>query len=142
MPALTPLLERLRRARLPPGAAATMIAVPSAGDELASEVAFLFGDLEEIERRRETLLAVARSDAAAAENAAQEERSRILARAREEGERRAAKLLVQRRALADQRTAAMLAEAEREAARVRDRGLQRTHALVEEIVTRLLENEP
>jgi vacuolar-type H+-ATPase subunit H len=119
-----------------------MIAVPSAGDELAGEVAFLFGDLDQIESRRETLLAAARSDAADTEQAARGQRTRLLAQAREEGERRAATILVERRAGADERTRHMLAEAEREAGRIRARGRERTPALVEEIVSRLLEDEP
>jgi vacuolar-type H+-ATPase subunit H len=142
LPPLTPLLERLRRVRPPPGAAATMLAVPSAGDELAGEVAFLFDDLDQIEERLEGLLAAARSDAAEAEQAARRERIRLLAEAHEEGERRAAKFLFERRALAEQRSRAMLDDAEREAGRVRARGRERTPALVAEIVARLLEDEP
>jgi len=142
LPGLTPLLERLRRARVPPGAAAAMLGVPSAGDVLAGEVAFLFDDLDEIERRRERLLAAARSDAADAEQAARLQRSRLLVQAHEEGERRAAMLLAERRALAAERTRQMLAEAEREAARVSACGRERTPGLVEEIVARLLEDEP
>ena len=46
------LLERLRQKQPAPGAAAGMLAVPSAGDELAGEVSFLFVDLDEIERER------------------------------------------------------------------------------------------
>ena len=142
LPPLTPLLERLRRVRPPPGAAATLLAVPSAGDELAGEVAFLFGELDQIDGRRETLLASARSAAAEAEQAARRQRTRLLAEAREEGERRAAKLLLERRALTDERTRAMLADAEREASRVRARGGERIPTLVEEIVARVLEDEP
>ena len=40
----------------PPGAAAGILAVPSAGDELAGEVSFLFSDLDELEHERQTLL--------------------------------------------------------------------------------------
>ena len=119
-----------------------MLAVPSAGDELAGEVAFLFDDLDRIEARLERLLAAARSGAAEAEQAARRERTRLLAEAHEEGERRAAKLLFERRALAEERSRAMLDDAEREASRVRARGRERIPALVEEIVTRLLEDEP
>ena len=119
-----------------------MLAVPSAGDELAGEVAFLFGELDQIDGWRESLLAAARSDAAEAEQAARRERTRRLAEAHEEVERRAAKLLVERRALAEERSRAMLADAEREADRVRARGRERIPALLEEIVARLLEDEP
>jgi len=119
-----------------------MLTVPSAGDELAGEVAFLFDDLDRIEARLERLLAVARSDAAEAEQAAHRERTRLLAEAHEEGERRAARLLSERRALVEERTQAVLDDAEREASRVRARGRDRIPALVEEIVARLLEDEP
>ena len=118
-----------------------MLAVPSAGDELAGEVAFLFDDLDRIEARLEGLLAAAHSDAAEAEQGARRERTRLLDEAREEGERRAAKLLFERRALADERTRAMLDDAEREASRVRERGRERIPALVGQIVARLLEDE-
>jgi len=119
-----------------------MLAVPSAGDELSGEVAFLFGDLEEIEGRRDTLLATARAEAAEAEQAAWQERNRLLAQAREEGERRAAMLLVERRAQAEKSGRALVAGATREATRIRARGRQRTPSLVEEIVRRLLEAAP
>ena len=119
-----------------------MLAVPSAGDELAGEVAFLFDDLDHIEARLERLLAAAHSDAAEAERAARRKRTRLLAEGHEEGERRAAKLLFERRLVAEERTRAMLDDAEREATRVRARGRERIPRLVEEIVGRLLENEP
>lgn len=128
--------------RLPPGAAAGMLAVPSAGDELSGEVAFLWGDLDEIETRRNALLAAARSSAAQAERAAHQERGRVLARAREEGERRAASLIAERRAEIGEGVRALLADAAREAERIRARGRQGTPALVREIVTRFLEEAP
>lgn len=56
MSALSYLLERLRRVQLPPGAAAGVMAVPSLRDELSHEVDFLFGQLDEAERRGELLL--------------------------------------------------------------------------------------
>ncbi len=43
MSALSDLLERLRRIRLPPGAAAAAVAVPSPGEVLEGEVRFLQG---------------------------------------------------------------------------------------------------
>jgi len=140
VPGLTPLLDRLRSARLPPGAAAGALAVPSAGDELAREVTFLFGDLDAIAAHRERLLAAARSEAAEAEQAAARERSRLLARAREDGERRAARVLVERRARVEKRGRRMLADADREAARIRARGRERTPGVVRDIVERLLED--
>jgi vacuolar-type H+-ATPase subunit H len=142
MPPLTPLLERLRRVRPPPGAAAGMLAVPSAGDELAGEVAFLFDDLDEIERHRASLLAAARSDAARAEQAAVEERARLLVEAHREGERRAQALLVERRARAQESRDALLTQAGLEADRILARGRQRTPALIQEIVDRLLRDAP
>ena len=141
MPGLT-LLERLRRVRPPPGAAAGALAVPAPGDELAGEVAFLFSDLDGIASRREALLALARSQAAETEQDAVQERSRLLARAHEEGERRAAMLIVEHRARAQEKTAAILAQADRDAARIRARGRERTPALVHDIVARLLEDAP
>jgi len=141
VPGLT-LLERLRRVRPPPGAAAGALAVPAPGDELAGEVAFLFSDLDGIASRREALLALARSQAAETEQDAVQERSRLLARAHEEGERRAAMLIVEHRARAQEKTAAILAQADRDAARIRARGRERTPALVHDIVARLLEDAP
>ena len=64
------------------------------------------------------------------------------AEAREEGERRAQRFLVERRARVEEDIRAMRAEADREAERVHERGRQRTQALVEEIVARLLEDLP
>ncbi len=142
MPGLTVLLERLRQNRLAPGAAAGMLAVPSAGDELTGEVSFLFVDLDEIERERAALLAAARSAAIAAERAAARERERLLAQAREEGERLAAAATAERRATVQRRSQAMLAGADRDAARIRARARRRTPALVADIVERLLEDAP
>ena len=141
MPGLT-LLERLRSVRPPPGAAAGALAVPAPGDELAGEVAFLFADLDGIANRREALLALARSQAAEAEHGAAEERNRLLADAHQEGERRAAMLIVEHRARAQAKMRAILVQADRDAARIRARGRERTSALVQDIVTRLLENAP
>ena len=142
MPVLTTLLERLRRVQPPPGPAAGVLAVPSAGDELTGEVSFLFADLDEIEHQRERLLEAARSDAANAEQTATHERSRILLNAHEEGERRAAMILDERRAQARRRTRAMLAKADRDAVEVRERAQERMPALVAEIVERLLKDTP
>jgi hypothetical protein len=140
LPVLTPLLDRLRRARLPPGAAAGAIAVPSAGDELAAEVTFLFGDLEAIARRRQSLLTAARAGAVEAERAAAAQRGRLLAQAREVAEQRAAQVLVERRVRVRSRSSEMLVGAEREAAEILARGRKRTPAMVQEIARRLLED--
>ncbi len=124
----------------PPGPAAGVLAVPSAGDELAGEVSFLFSDLDEMEHQRQTLLGAARSDATRAEQTAVRDRNRLLTQAQEEGERRAAMILGERRARARQRTRAMLAEADRDAAQVRARARERTPTLAAEIVQRLLQD--
>jgi vacuolar-type H+-ATPase subunit H len=139
VPVLTTLLERLRRVQPPPGAAAGVLAVPSAGDELAGEVSFLFSDLDELEHQRQTLLTAARSDAGRAEQTAVRERNRLLAEAHEEGERRAGMILNERRARAHESARAMLADADRDASQVRARARERMPALGAEIVQRLLE---
>ena len=139
MPVLTTLLERLRRMQPPPGAAAGVLAVPSAGDELSGEVSFLFSDLDAIARQREVLLLAARSDAARAEQDAVAERNRLVTEAHEEGERRAALVLDEGRARVHERVNAMLAEAEHDAARVGAHTRARMPGLVAEVVKRLLE---
>ncbi|HTT27416.1 MAG TPA: hypothetical protein VMG37_03330 [Solirubrobacteraceae bacterium] len=139
MPAITTLLDRLRRMQPPPGPAAGVLTVPSAGDELAGEVAFLFSDLDEIEQERQTLLGAARSDAAKAEQMAIAERNRLLTQARDEGERRAAVILDESRTKARQRTRTALAEADRNASQIHARARERMPALVAEVVARLLE---
>jgi vacuolar-type H+-ATPase subunit H len=138
--ALGQLLERLRRVRPAPGAAASVVAVPSAGDRLAGEVSFLFDHLDGIERHRELLIASALSDAAALEAAAARERHRLLEDAGLEAERVAAELLAERRARSERRARALLAEAEREAERALARGRERTPALVAELLALVLES--
>jgi vacuolar-type H+-ATPase subunit H len=140
--ALTQLLERLRRVHPPPGAAAGVVAVPSAGDELAGEVAFLFAQLDEIEQREALLVSAARSQAAEIEAAAGRERRRDLEQAQADAERLAAELLGERRADCERRVQAMLTDAEREADRVLARGRERTPGLVQEVVARVLEGAP
>jgi hypothetical protein len=142
MPGLNGLLERLRQNRLAPGAAAGVLAAPSAGDELTGEVAFLFVDLDEIERERATLLAAARTEATTAEQAAASERERLLTAAREQGQRLATGALTERRAQTQKRRQALLAEADRDAAQIRARARRRTPALVADLVERLLEDAP
>jgi vacuolar-type H+-ATPase subunit H len=138
---LTQLLERLRRIQPPPGAAASVVAVPSPGDELTREVAGLFPELDEVELRWAALDAAARSAAAATEAAAALERRRILDAAEAEGQRLVAEILTARRAAFEQQATAMLADAAHEAERVRARGRQRTPALVTEVVKRVLAGE-
>jgi hypothetical protein len=138
MATLTHLLERLRRMQPPPGAAARVVAVPSPGDELSREVAGLFPDLDEIDRRANALVGAARSGAADTEAAAVRERHRIVADAEAEGRRVAAQVLAARRAACEQRVAAMRAEAAREAERVVARGREQTPVLVAEVIERLL----
>ena len=139
MSTLSQLLERLRRVRLPPGAAAGVVAIPSAEDGLSGEVAFLFGQLDEVEQRGGRLVSSARSDAAEAEAAAGRERRRLLDDAGAESERLAAVLITERRAQCNQQAQAMIAGAESEAERVLARGRERTPALVAEVVARILE---
>ena len=138
MAPLTHVLERLRRIQPPPGAAASVVAVPSRGDELKQEVAGLFPGLDEIARRANALIAEARSAAAETEAAAVGERRRILEAAEAEAERAAAEILAARRASCERQAAAMLADAAREVERVRAGGRRRTSALVTAVVGRLL----
>jgi vacuolar-type H+-ATPase subunit H len=139
VPTLGHLLERLRRVRLPPGAAATLVAVPSAGDGLVSEVAFLFDDLDQIVARAAQALTAVRSEAEAIEGSAREQRRRLLEDAQAEAERVVVHLLDERRAAAERRTQALLAEAACAADRVLACGRERTPALVAEVVQRVLE---
>jgi len=136
--ALGQLLERLRRVRLPPGAAASVVAVPSAADELSREVEFLFEPLDEFERRCDALVSAASAQAAAIEAAALEQRRRILDEASAQAERIVAGILAESRARSEERARIIEADAEREAARVRARGRERSAAVVAEIVERIL----
>jgi len=136
--ALTQLLERLRRTRPPPGAAAGIVAVPSRGEVLTGEVAFLFARLDEIEAQGDLIRSAAIAAAAEIAATADAERRRILAEARADGERVAAELLAHRRATTGQQVTAMLADARSHAARVHARGRERTPDLVEEIIQRIV----
>lgn len=138
---LSSLLERLRRIQPPPGAAAGALAVPSAGDQLSGEVAHLFGELDEIARRSELILASAWSAAAEIEAAARERRRRLREDAGANAERTVAELLAERRADCEQRAQAMLDDAEREAERVYTLGSERTPALTRSVIERVLEGE-
>jgi len=140
MPALGQWLERMRRVRLPPGAAAGIVAVPTAGDELWREVAFTFAQLDEIDARRALALSEARAEAARLEASAVAERRRILKDAQVEAERVEAEILAARRARCQEQVESLLVEAGRDAERVLARGRERTPRLVNEIVVRLLED--
>jgi vacuolar-type H+-ATPase subunit H len=137
---LSQLLERLRRVRLPPGAAAAAVAVPSAGDELTGEVSFLFPELDAIEQGSQDVVSAARSEAVQIEAAVAVERQRLLDEARTEAERLALELMAEARARCEQRAQVMLADAVREADGVLMRGRARTPVLVEEVVQRMLES--
>lgn len=141
MSALSSLLERLRRIQPPPGAAAGALAVPSVGDQLSGEVAHLFGELDEIARRSELILASARSAAAETEAAGRDRRHRVREDASAEAERMVAELLAERRAACEQRARAMLDEATREAQRVIMLGGERTPVLTRTVIERVLEGE-
>ncbi len=142
MSALSHLLDRLRSVSPPPGAAATVVAVPSAGEELSSEVEFLFGELDQLHGRHQALLEAARAEAAALHDAAIAERARLLAQARADAEQLAAQLLDERRERCKQLAAAILADGAREAELVAARGRRRTPALVEQVLARVLETRP
>jgi vacuolar-type H+-ATPase subunit H len=137
--ALSQLLERLRRVHSPPGAAAGAVAVPSAGEELSGEVAFLLEQLDQIEQQGNAIVASARAEASQLESAAADERRRLLDASRAEAEQVAARLLVERRAACERQAMTMAADAQREAERVLARGRERTPDLIEEVIRRLLE---
>lgn len=140
MPGLSQLLERLRRVPLPPGAAAGAVAVPAAGDVLAGEVSFVFPELDAIERRTQATVAAAHAEAVRLRAAATLERHRLLDEARTEADRLAAVQIAEWRAGCRERSLTMLDGARREADRVLTRGRERTPALVEKIVARILED--
>ena len=137
MSALTVLLERLRRRRPPPGTPANVLAVPSAGEDVANEVAFLFESLDAARGRARAEEESARAAAVVVEEGAQAERARILARGREQGERVAAQVLGEGRAACDGEVAVLLAEARQQAARVLARGRESTPMLVAEVTRRI-----
>jgi vacuolar-type H+-ATPase subunit H len=137
--ALSQLLERLRRAQLPPGAAAGAVAVPSAGEELSGEVGFLFEQLDQIEQEGDAIIASARADASQLESAAADERRRLLDAGRAEAEQVAARLLAERRTSCEQRAMMIAADAQYRAELVLARGRERTPDLVGEVIQRLLE---
>ena len=136
MPALGQLLDR--RLRPPPGAAAGVLAVPTAGDRLSDEVAPLFAELDQIEQRGELILAAACAEAAEIEASAERQRERLHAQARTDGERIAAELLAERRTQCERLARELLEDAERTATRVLSQGRERTPELAELVVSRLL----
>lgn len=142
MSALSQLLERLRRVQPPPGAAAGAVAVPSAGEELSGEVAFLLEQLDQIEQEGNAIVASAQAEASQLESAAADERLRLLDAGRAEAEQVAARLLAERRTRCEQQATMMAADAQREAERVLARGRERTPDLVGEVIRRLLEAAP
>jgi hypothetical protein len=134
---LTVLLERLRRMRPPPGTPANVLAVPSAGEDVAGEVAFLFEALDGVRARARAEHESAQAAAAVVEADAQAQRAQILAAAREQGERVAARLLCEHREACEREAATLLADARREAARVLARGRESTPTLVAEVMRRI-----
>ncbi len=139
MPALSQWLERIRRVRLPPGAAAGIIAVPSAGDELAREVEFTFAQLDELDAEHERRLSEVRAEAARIEAVAGSEYRRILEEAHAEAARVEAEILAARRASCTHQVESILAAAGSEADRVLSRGRERTPAVVDAVLARMLE---
>jgi len=139
MSALSELLERLRRLRPPPGAAAVTIAVPSPGEELVDEVEFLFADLDSVQGERERILAAAHADAREIEAAARARGRELLTQASATAAAEAAELRDRRVAACDRQIQAALADAHREAERVLERGHRRTPEFARNVVTAMLE---
>lgn len=138
MSALNELLERLRRLRPPPGGPATVVAVPSAGDDVAREVAFLFEELDAVEARAGAIGESVRIEAGAVEGDARSQRAQILADAQRRAERVFAEVLDTRRTEAEREAQLILMEGRRSAAAVRARGREATPSLVEEVVRRIV----
>ena len=133
------MLERLRRMRLPPGAAAGAVAVPAAGEDPTSEVAFLFAPLDDLQRESDLIVTAARAVAAELEVRAREDARRLLRDARASALHTAAELLDARGTACEQRAQALLAEAEREAERVLAHGRERIPPLAQAVTERILE---
>lgn len=139
MAPLDHLLERLRRLRPPPGAPAAGIAVPSAGEELSSEVAFLFASLDEAERRGEEIVREARTAAAEIEAAARERGRLLLEDAHARAAIAAAELQDRRAADCERRAQALLADAQRQSELVLARGRERIPAFSRKVAAQVLE---
>jgi vacuolar-type H+-ATPase subunit H len=125
--------------RPPPGPAADVVAVPTVGDRLLGEVAFLFAPLKEIDERREMILSAARLEAEALVAAATAQRHRLLEDAAAEAERVASNVLAGHRARCEERVRTILADAEHEAERVCARARERIPAMATQVAARLLE---
>ena len=139
MSALSALLDRLRRMRPPPGVPAAALGVPSAGEDVAGEVAFLFSALDDTDRRAREMLFAARAEAEQVDADALAQRERIRADALARAEQAAERLLAERREATGAEAAAIVAEAEREAARVLDRGRRATPELVQRVMRQIVE---
>ena len=142
MSALSQLLERLRRMQPPPGAPGSIVAVPTAGDALADEVAFLFGELDAVAEHAEAILAAARSDAAQTLSAATAQGRQLIAEARVDAESLSQQLLAERRTRSQEQARTMLADARREADRVLAVRRERIAAVVAQVIARMLETPP
>lgn len=139
MSALSALLERLRRMRPPPGVPAAALGVPSAGEDVAGEVAFLLSALDDTDQRARETLAAARAEVQRIEADALAQRERIRAEALTRAEQSAERMLAERRRACAAEAAAILAEAEREAARVLEGGRSATPELVQSVMSRVME---
>jgi regulator of protease activity HflC (stomatin/prohibitin superfamily) len=137
MSALSELLERLRRLRPPPGGPSGLLAVPSRGEDVAGEVAFLFATLDAVELQATEVRDSARAEAVAIEANTHLERERILVDADEQANRAWAALLAERRAASEREARKILVEAQGEAARVLAQGRELTPQLVHEVVRRI-----
>lgn len=139
MPTLNQILERLRRMRPPPGAAAGAVAVPTAGEQLTGEVEFLFASLDELERESDRILAAAHAAADELEEQARDRARRLLEEAHATALRTTAELSDARSAACERQAQALLAEAERDAERILVRGRERIPALADAVAERILE---
>ncbi len=134
MTPLAELLDRLRRRRQPPGRAAGAVGVPALEPDVATELAPLFGRLDDIDAEAATIVHAGRSQAVAIERAGQQEAERILARAAHEALLEADRLGRERRQAAELQAQAILADAGAEARRLRERAAQRTPTVVEDVL--------
>jgi len=142
VPALNQLLERLRRMRPPPGAAAAAVAVPSPGEQLSGEVAFLFAQLDAVEHEGDRTIAAAQAAAREIEAAAHERSRLLLDDARAAAAAMVAELQAQRTAACERQMQALLADAQREAEHVLARGRARIPAFAQSVIGRILEQTP
>ena len=108
--------------------------VPAAEPDLATELAPLFGRLDEIDAEATAVVRAGRSEAAAIEHDARLEAERILQRAAREAGVEADRLLRERREAAALEAQKILADARAEAERLRERAARRTPAVVEDVL--------